>query len=210
MLPKLAAILIATNALAGAVALLVFAMRAAPRHRWGKMTLQVASALCLLGAFAMLVPTLIAPDRSKAFFDSAAPVSDTTTLYSIIGRGLDNGHPEYDAPSLEAINGQTGKLRWQHSLPKSSTYRAVADDKAIYLVSETQPATLSALREMDGTMLWQTPLPDTQVWGDPVLVDGLVVLPFKPPSSGAGQHPTWLLAYRATNGQQLSLGGACR
>ena len=200
---KLAAILIAANALAGAIVVLVFVLRATPRPHWGKLALQVASALCLLGVFAVLVPAIIGPDRSKAFFDSAAPVSDTTTLYSIIGRGLDNIHPGYDAPTLEAINGQTGKLRWQHSLLQSYTYRAVSDDKAVYLVSETQPATLSALRGMDGATLWQTPLPDATVWGDPVLVDGLVALPFKPPSSGVGQRPTWLLAYRATDGQQV-------
>lgn len=203
ILPKLAAIFIAAYALAGAIVVLVFVMRAPPRHRWGKLTLQLATVLCLLGAFAVLVPTITAPDRSKAFFDSAAPVSDTTTLYSITGRGLDNVHPGYYAPSLAAINGQTGKLRWQHSLPLNGAYRAVSDDKAVYLVSETQPATLSALRGMDGATLWQTPLPDTTVWGDPVLVDELVVLPFGPPSSGAGQRPTWLLAYRATDGQQV-------
>lgn len=202
ILPKLAAILLAANALAGAIALLVFAMRAVPRHRWGRLTLQVASALCLLGVFAVLIPTLIAPDRSKPFFDSAAPVSGATTLYSIVGRGMTVVQPGYYGPALEAINGQTGKLRWQHSLPDGSTYRAVSDDEAVYLVAETQPATLSALRGMDGTTLWQISLPDTTVWGDPVLVDGLVVLPFKPPSTGAGagQHPTWLLAYRATDG----------
>jgi hypothetical protein len=81
--------------LVGVVALVVFAVRAGRRRRWGWLALQVVSALMLLGLVVGLVGNafgfalgLPGQDALRPVFQAPVPVPETANAYETISGGM--------------------------------------------------------------------------------------------------------------------------
>lgn len=106
----------------GVVALVVFAVRAGRRQRWGWLALQVVSALMLLGfgvglvgnafGFALVLP---GQDALRPVFQASTPVPDTANAYETISSGLfidSSGRTAWQVATPTLLDPATGTLYW--------------------------------------------------------------------------------------------------
>ena len=188
------AIIAAVLAIAGAVGLLVAAIRG---HHWWSRALLVLPALCLLGLVAVLIPYIFGLSAPHAFFHSPAPVPDTASVYSWVGTGLD-----VDGPRLIAVNARTGQQRWQNSPAILGTSVTQAGTMLYSVSYQSAGVSLYAVNGANGASVWHEDLPNMWTQSAAEVVDGTPVLSVQD-AAGGKLGPPLLYAFRSSDGHQL-------
>jgi len=187
------AIVVALLALAGALWLLVAAIR---RRKWSSAFF-VVPALCLLGLVAVLVPFIFGLNAPHTFFNAPAPVPDTANVYSWVGTGID-----VDGPRLIAVNARSGQQRWQDSPAVHGTL-FTQEGTMLYAVSyHAGGASLNAVNGATGAQAWHEDLPNMWPQSAAAIVDGTLVLSVRDVAGGNLGLPQ-LYAFRPSDGHQL-------
>jgi outer membrane protein assembly factor BamB len=169
------AIGIALVVLALALWLLIAAVR---RHRWTSL-FQVVPALGLLAVVALLVPYIFGLNAPHPFFNRPAAVPAGTVVY------YQSGPNGTDARvTLFAVDGQTGKTRWQRPMPSTPGFEMAITpaESAVYVATYSfQPDQSSvshvlALDGASGSVLWQRTIPGRYYSTPPLLAEGTLFL----------------------------------
>ncbi|HEU0028455.1 MAG TPA: PQQ-binding-like beta-propeller repeat protein [Ktedonobacterales bacterium] len=200
------AIVIALLALAAAVWLLVAAAR--PRRRWLGLLVRGTPALLLLALVASLGSYIFGFSGPHPFFNRAAPVAASTTIYYL--DYFIDFQTHRHTTTLIAIEGQTGKTLWQRPMTSANRVAFVPGADAVYVVtsSYSSPGSsppgsvisqLFALSATTGSIRWQETLQNA-VGYSPVLAQGALYLIVTLPNPSSGQQ---LVALRPSDGSRL-------
>jgi outer membrane protein assembly factor BamB len=140
-----------------------------------------------------------APRPFRALRPSDGSALWTAPFTTALGLATTPGYVYFGITRLSALSSSDGSPRWNVRAPVMSN--PVTHGGSLYVLmaaSARPPPTLRALRAVDGSLLWETPGPDSAL----IATDGSVICAYEIPGPGPSQ-PGRLWAWRASDGRRL-------